>query len=392
MTSVFMRVSSKCAHHSRPRPCVERGALEPDGRYTCTPRAWLAVSVAATTLVALKPSITALAGTPGDPISRLRWIDRQGRVVGDLGSPGRYWTMRLSHDGTRAVANPEGRVWVIDGRTNLRTPLTTDCGAVWPADDRRVMYVSDYGLSIRPSRGEGAARSLLKFTDRNFTPTDVSPDNTAALVSSVGSANLDLWQVTIADGSVHPFLATEFDAGQGSYSPDGQWITYSANPSGRREVYIRPRSGRGAPCSCALTAASTRCGDTTAQSILPLTDRRAHRGGHVRFREDGHARRTAPPVSDRDERHRPGPIPATHGGAQRPTVPRQRARAARAAHADATRRQIPETTMTQRSGLPLRSRPTGAFALTRCVNNLPSFAFRSCFTGAALGRDRRNRA
>src|SRR3984893_16335212 len=32
--SMFMRVNSKCAHQSRPRPCVERGALEPDGRYT----------------------------------------------------------------------------------------------------------------------------------------------------------------------------------------------------------------------------------------------------------------------------------------------------------------------------------------------------------------------
>ncbi len=36
---MFMRVNSKCAHQVRPplapRPCVEKGALEPDGRYTC---------------------------------------------------------------------------------------------------------------------------------------------------------------------------------------------------------------------------------------------------------------------------------------------------------------------------------------------------------------------
>ena len=61
-------------------------------------------------------------GNPGDPMARLKWINRQGESVGELGSPGRYWTMRLSPDGLRAAVNPDHSLWII-GPDNRRTRL-----------------------------------------------------------------------------------------------------------------------------------------------------------------------------------------------------------------------------------------------------------------------------
>jgi eukaryotic-like serine/threonine-protein kinase len=211
------------------------------------PRGWLAASVAETTIITLNPPADEMGGTPGDPISRLQWVDRSGRVVGEIGGPARYWTMRLSLDGLTALTNPDGYVWAIDSRSNVKTRIASAAGGVWMPDGRNVIYRTNDGLLLKSATGEGQPRSIVKFASRGLIPTSVSHDGLRLTVTArpdVKSPSQDIWLLTIADGSTQPLLATEFEEGQSSFSPDGKWIAYSSNSTGRMEVFVRALDGQ----------------------------------------------------------------------------------------------------------------------------------------------------
>ncbi|HEX7780619.1 MAG TPA: hypothetical protein VF424_15325, partial [Vicinamibacterales bacterium] len=210
-------------------------------------RGWFAASVAGTTVVALNPPLDGIGGTPGDPVSRLQWVDRSGRVAGELGTPARYWTMRLSFDGLMALVNPDTNVWAIDSRSNLKTRIAYASGGVWMPDGRSVIYRSDDGLWLKSASGEGQPRPVIKFTSRTLVPTSVSVDGLRLAVAArpdATSPSHDVWLVTIADGSIQPLVSTEYDETQPSFSPDGKWIAYTSNQSDREEVYVRSIDGQ----------------------------------------------------------------------------------------------------------------------------------------------------
>ncbi|HYN10530.1 MAG TPA: protein kinase [Vicinamibacterales bacterium] len=224
------------------------GPVMPLGDRAGSPRGWLAVSSAGASVVALNPSTAAMGGTPGDPVSRLQWVDRSGRIVGELGAPARYWTMRLSRDGLTAIVNPDKNIWAIDARSNLKTRVAPASGAVWMPDGRAVVYRGDNALWTKSASGEGQPRLLVKFADRALVPTSVSSDGSRLTVTAranTAAPSLDVFLVTIADGSIQPLLSTEFDEGQASFSPDGRWIAYASNQTGRDEAYVRPLAGPG---------------------------------------------------------------------------------------------------------------------------------------------------
>ena len=207
------------------------------------PRGWFAASVAGNAIVALNPPADAMGGTPGDPVSRLQWVDRTGRVVGELGTPARYWTMRLSMNGLAAIVNPDTYVWAIDARSQLKTRIAFASGGLWMPDGRTVLYRDDAGLLIKSASGEGETRSILKFTKRVLVPTSVSRDGTRLAVTArtgSGSPSLDVWLLKVADGSTQPLLSTEYDEAQPSLSPDDKWLAYASNQTGRYEVWIEP--------------------------------------------------------------------------------------------------------------------------------------------------------
>jgi Tol biopolymer transport system component len=226
------------------------GTVEPIGDRAGTPRAWLAVSVSGDTLTALNPPAGEIGGTPGDPVSRLVWVDRAGRVVGQLGSPGRYWTLELSHDGQRALVNPENHVWMIDARTNLRTRVVRANGAVWMPGDRDVLYREGGRLWITSASGEGRPRPVAGSVDLSGNPSDVSPDGRFVVMSGLhggAATNRGVWLIRVEDGDKRLLTPGDFNALHASFSPDGRWIAYAGDQTGRFEVYVRPVEGGGAP-------------------------------------------------------------------------------------------------------------------------------------------------
>ena len=93
----------------------------------------------------------------------------------------------------------------------------------------------------------------LRSEEVTFVPTDRSPDGESILfiVSAVDSGN-DLWILPLAgDKKPYKFLATSAEEMQGNFSPDGHFVAYTSNASGKFEVYVEtfPRSERRWPVS-----------------------------------------------------------------------------------------------------------------------------------------------
>ncbi len=99
-------------------------------------------------------------------------------------------------------------------------------------------------------------RLLLAPVDGSEPPrtVHVGPVNSAAGVAPDGTALLflvsspilgDIWRLTLADQRAEPWLATPSNEGFASFSPDGLWVAYASNDSGRPEIYVRAYSGSG---------------------------------------------------------------------------------------------------------------------------------------------------
>lgn len=189
--------------------------------------------------------------------SELTWFDRAGRKIRSLGDRREYANPRLSPDGKHVavdVVDPLGNVdvFVVDPGSGQSTRFTFDAAMeaipIWSPDGGSIAYQSfrDGPGNVYRKLFSGAAleEALLKLNVRS-QPSDWSPDG-AFVVYNVWSAGTgwDLWLLPIAgERKPRPFLQTKFDEDEGQFSPDGRWMAYTSNETGRREVYVSPFPG-----------------------------------------------------------------------------------------------------------------------------------------------------
>jgi eukaryotic-like serine/threonine-protein kinase len=191
--------------------------------------------------------------------SQLAWFDRAGVQIGVLGDPAAYTDIELSPDGRRAsVSIPDegkGRnIWIYDVARGLRTRFTFDPAdqftAIWSPDGSRIIFNSrrkgSLDLYQKPASGAGSEEVLLENNVDKF-PTSWSPDGKFILyVSSGPSRSNDLFVLPLTgDRKPFPFLQTQFSEPEGRISPDGRWVAYSSNESGRNEIYVASFPGPG---------------------------------------------------------------------------------------------------------------------------------------------------
>jgi serine/threonine protein kinase/roadblock/LC7 domain-containing protein len=245
---------------------VERTALtgEPvtlaDGVATDPGTVRGAVSVAATGLVAYR-----VAG--GDQ-RQLTWFDRSGTQRGVVGEPDNTWIEPcVSPDGRRIAAvridQRNQDIWLLDGARANR--FTFDPGQdifpVWSPDNARIVYTSRRtgtgALYHKLTSGAGVEEQFLS-TDQTITASSWSPDGRFLMYTSADpKTNADLWIMPMSganasaaarsdqkmsggDRKPFVFLKTPFREAYGTFSPDGRWVAYHSNESGRTEVYVRP--------------------------------------------------------------------------------------------------------------------------------------------------------
>ena len=184
-----------------------------------------------------------------------RWYDRSGVELEALGDPGEYFTVALAPDDRSAALTVSSGgsgsidIWTYDLERDLRTRFTfddaTDYLPVWAPDGRSIAFASDRSGTENIYRmfvGGVREAELLVESDRDLSPYGWSPDGEWLLFAKdAEETGNDIWAVRL-DGTSEP-RELRAESGidvPGSVSPDGRWLSYYSDESGRFEVYVTP--------------------------------------------------------------------------------------------------------------------------------------------------------
>lgn len=177
--------------------------------------------------------------------NRLLWFDRSGKQSGSLGSPGTYDQPALSPDGKRLAVDEGSNIWLIDSSTQTSSRLTFGSGqtATWSPDGGRVIFNSNRqgtdDLYQKLSNNAGNEELVLRSNFSKY-PDDWSADGRFVVFDNVDpKTRFDLWVLPMfGDRKPRPFLQTQFNETQGHVSPNGRWLAYASDETGRYEVYV----------------------------------------------------------------------------------------------------------------------------------------------------------
>ena len=187
----------------------------------------------------------------------LVWVDRSGAAQ-PLGAPQRaYENPRLSPDGRRlAVRITEANIdlWVYELERRTLSRLTFDDGEdetpVWSPDGRWVTFAGDREgtrrLLRKPADGSGEEEELATLQE-HVHATSLTPDGKVlAFETGTGGEIGDVWLVpTEGDRTPTALLSTPFNERGARFSPDGRWLAYASDETGRNEIYVQPFPGPG---------------------------------------------------------------------------------------------------------------------------------------------------
>ncbi len=189
----------------------------------------------------------------------LTWFDRDGDVIGTVGESSEFKEVWVSPDGTMAAVSVEdvsagsADIWILEIDRNVISRLTSDPGdeqqIVWSPDSRRVAFSRRGGGSAniyaKDIGGAGPAQLLLESEDNTF-PTSWSPDGRLlGFDAESPDTGWDQWILPLDEGEPYPFLQSQFNEVNGVFSPDGRWMAFASDDSGRQEIYVTPFPGPG---------------------------------------------------------------------------------------------------------------------------------------------------
>jgi Tol biopolymer transport system component len=204
----------------------------------------------------------ALAYVPGGPAQigrqELLWVDRSGKQLRVAAEAAAYRGARLSPDEKSIAFDRSDEtisdVWVLDLVRGVPSRITFDPVVdnlpIWSPDGLRILWSSrrggNFDLYIKAASGTGPGEKLITMATATGWATDWSRDGKFVLYQRPGDkTGQDLWIAPQGSGAAgeqqkpFPYLASPFNEANGVFSPDGHWIAYESDESGRPEVYVR---------------------------------------------------------------------------------------------------------------------------------------------------------
>ena len=193
---------------------------------------------------------------------QLAWIDLAGRQLATIGDRSEAYALRLSPDNRRAsvvLGDPNNDIWITELDRGVRARLTTDAqvimSPVWSRDSSQILFVSaeslqkkdvEYLVATLSTDGAGLKKELYRSSVR-IEPTDWSPDGRYVLIDKGSIGAQDIWVLPLAEpDKAFPLVQSATLDGNGQFSPDGRWVAYMSQQSGRLEVYVTSFPGAGA--------------------------------------------------------------------------------------------------------------------------------------------------
>ena len=190
-------------------------------------------------------------GIAPDRPGSLVWVDRQGVTEPLPLAPGIYTTPRISPDGQRVAVVLQAPnsglqdVWIYDISRGTFTRLTEEgnnLAVAWAPDGTRIAFSSDRAgrpnIYLRRADGSGTVERLTTAARAEYAAS-WSDEALAIVVGDPESQTFGIWVVpTEVDGEPRPFIQSPSFNTHPVFSPDGGWVAYVSNVSGRSEVYV----------------------------------------------------------------------------------------------------------------------------------------------------------
>ncbi|HSE20797.1 MAG TPA: hypothetical protein VLB68_04040, partial [Pyrinomonadaceae bacterium] len=202
-----------------------------------------------------------LAYLPGSSTSGMRnltWVDKKGNQTPINIPPAQFNDVRISPDGSRIAvlqgSSMSGDVWVYDVARATLTRLTftaTNSTPVWSADGKYIYYAStdSSGSTIlrKPADGSRDSEKIVSLNHQAFLKGILPDGQTALLDTSRQTADANVATVLLKpDAKSIALVNTPFNEYAAAASPDGRWLAYQSNESGKPEIYVRELAGSGA--------------------------------------------------------------------------------------------------------------------------------------------------
>ena len=196
-------------------------------------------------------SLVYLPGIEIPPTQRqLVLVDRQGNaelLTDDLRD---YWRPRLSPDGAQVTVEVMSEelgvlvLWVVDVTSGNARQLTFgtsgDLFPAWTPDSQDVIFSSSRGGSNaiywQSADGTGEPELLFEGSADQLIPNDVSVDGVLAFTQGARVWLSDVWGLHLTDRSTSEIVSTPATENRPMFSPDGRWLAYTSDASGRSEI------------------------------------------------------------------------------------------------------------------------------------------------------------
>ncbi len=199
--------------------------------------------------------ILSYAATSGYGAQQFAWVDRQGKQLGAFGEVGISGDPWFSPDEKKIVfysirlsVAPKPDIWTAEFAQGTFTRFTFDPDnefePIWSPDGSRIVFASNkkgsYDLYEKALSGSGEQRPLLESKEWKF-PLDWTRDGRYLVYENDNQkTKADIWVLPLfGDRKPFPYLQTEFNETHADVSPDGKWMAYGSDETGRSEIYVQ---------------------------------------------------------------------------------------------------------------------------------------------------------
>jgi len=181
--------------------------------------------------------------------------DRSGKQLSALGTAGNYFNLRVSPDGQKVAAAETdfvtggATIWIFDLPSKVRSRFTFgtggNSGPTWSPDGSQVAIATSrsgaFNVYVKPITG-AAEEKALHPSPEDERPQSWSPDGRFLVIDSRPQSRQNSPEISIlpltGDGNPFSYLNASYANSGGQLSPDGRWLAYVSNESGRPEVYV----------------------------------------------------------------------------------------------------------------------------------------------------------